>query len=43
LRTTVILAGALLGTMGRDVVVRLSAAWDGLAKHKPLIETALNW
>jgi hypothetical protein len=43
LRTAVFLAGALLGTMGRDVVVRLSAAWGGLAKHKPLIETTLNW
>jgi hypothetical protein len=43
LRTAVFLAGAVLGTIGRDVVVRLSAAWGGLAKHKPLIETALNW
>ncbi len=43
LRKAVFLAGAVLGTMGRDVVVRLSAAWGGLAKHKPLIEKALDW
>lgn len=43
LRTAVFVAGAVLGTMGREVVVRLSAAWGGLAKHKPLLESALNW
>ena len=43
LRTAVFLAGAILGTMGREVVVRLSAAWGGLAKHKPLVEMTLNW
>ena len=43
LRKAVFLAGAVLGTMGRDVVRRLSAAWGGLAKHQPLIEKALDW
>jgi hypothetical protein len=43
LRTSVFLAGAVLGKIGRDVVVKLSAAWGGLAKHKPLIEATLNW
>ena len=39
----VFLCGAVLGVMGRDVVVKLSAAWGGLRKHKPLVEAALNW
>jgi len=25
------------------MVVKLSAAWGGLAKHKPLLEATLNW
>ncbi len=43
LRTAVFLAGAVLGKAGHDMVVKLSAAWGGLAKHKPLIEAALSW
>jgi len=43
LRTAVFLCGAVLGVMGRDAVVKLSAAWGGLAKHKPLVEATLNW
>ena len=43
LRVTVFLCGAVLGVMGREVVVRLSAAWGGLSKHKPLVEATLNW
>lgn len=43
LRTAVFLCGAVLGVMGRDVVVKLSAAWGGLTKHKPLVEATLNW
>jgi hypothetical protein len=43
LRTAVFLAGAVLGKMGRDAVLRLSAAWGGLAKHQPLLEAALDW
>ena len=38
LRTTVFLAGAVLGWAGKQMVVRLSAAWGGLKKHKPLID-----
>jgi len=43
LRTAVFLCGAVLGVMGRDAVVKLSAAWGGLTKHKPLVEATLNW
>jgi hypothetical protein len=43
LRTAVFLAGAVLGKMGRDVVLKLSASWGGLGKHKPLVEGALDW
>jgi hypothetical protein len=43
LRVAVFLCGAVLGVMGRDVVVKLSAAWGGLRKHKPLVEATLNW
>jgi hypothetical protein len=43
LRVSVFLCGAVLGVMGREVVVKLSAAWGGLTKHKPLAEAALNW
>jgi hypothetical protein len=41
LRTTVFLTGAVLGWAGKQMVVRLSAAWGGLKKHKPLIESVL--
>jgi hypothetical protein len=43
LRTAVFLAGAVLGSVGRQLVVRLSAAWGGIKKHKPLVESALRW
>ena len=43
LRVTVFLCGAVLGVMGRDVVVKLSAAWGGLRKHKPLVDATLDW
>jgi hypothetical protein len=43
LRVAVFLCGAVLGVLGRDVVVKLSAAWGGLRKHKPLLEATLNW
>jgi hypothetical protein len=33
----------VLGVMGRDVVVKLAAAWGGLRKHKPLVEATLDW
>ena len=43
LRVAVFLCGAVLGVMGRDVVIKLSAAWGGLRKHKPLVDAALDW
>jgi hypothetical protein len=43
LRTAVFLAGAVSGKLGRDRVLKLSAAWGGSAKHKPLVEAALGW
>ena len=43
LRVAVFLCGAVLGVLGRDVVVKLSAAWGGLRKHKPLVDATLNW
>ena len=43
LRVAVFLCGAVLGVMGRDVVIKLSAAWGGLSKHKPLVDATLNW
>jgi hypothetical protein len=43
LRTTVFLTGAVLGSVGRQLVVRLSAAWGGIKKHKPLVESVLKW
>jgi len=43
LRTTVFLAGASLGRMGKKLVLKLSAAWGGLRKHKPLMDSILAW
>lgn len=43
LRVAVFLCGAVLGVMGREVVVKLSAAWGGLRKHKPLVDATLDW
>ncbi len=43
LRTAVFLCGAMLGVMGREMVIKLSAAWGGLGKHKPLVDATLNW
>jgi hypothetical protein len=37
------LRGVVLVVMGRDLVVKLSAAWGGLSKHKPLVEATLSW
>jgi hypothetical protein len=42
LRVAVFLCGAALGVMGRDLVVKLSAAWGGLNKHKPLVQATLD-
>ena len=43
LRVAVFLCGAVLGVMGCDLVVKLSAAWGGLRKHKPLVAATLDW
>ena len=43
LRVAVFLCGAVLGGKGREAVLKLSAAWGGLGKHKPLVEAALDW
>ena len=43
LRVAVFLCVAMLGVMGRQAVVKLSAAWGGLRKHKPLVKATLNW
>ena len=43
LRTAVFLAGAVLGSTGKELVVRLSEVWGGLKKHKPLVESVLKW
>lgn len=43
LRVAVFLSGAILGVAGRKLVLKLSAAWGGLAKHKPLVDATLNW
>lgn len=43
LRSSVFLAGAVLGWAAKQMVVRLSAAWGGLKKHKPLLEAVLQW
>ena len=43
LRVAVFLCGAVLGVMGRDMVIKLSEAWGGLGKHKPLVDATLVW
>ncbi len=43
LRSAVFLAGAVLGRSAKHMVVRLSTAWGGLHKHKPLIQRVLDW
>ena len=43
MRVAVFLCGAVRGVLGRDGVVKLSAAWGGLRKHKPLVEATLDW
>ena len=43
LRTQVFIAGAIVGHAGKQLALKLSAAWGGLAKHKPLLEAVLKW
>ena len=42
LRTAVFLCGAVLGGSGRRAVLYLSAAWGGLDKHNPLMESVMR-
>ena len=36
-------AGAVLGLVGKQIALKLSTAWGGLAKHKPLLDAVLTW
>ena len=42
LRAAVFVCGAVLGKKGRDIAMRFSESWGGIAKHKELIERALQ-
>jgi hypothetical protein len=43
LRAEVFTAGAVLGLVGKQIALKLSSAWGGLSKHKPLLDAVLNW
>jgi Transposase DDE domain group 1 len=43
LRAQVFVAGAVLGLVGKQVALKLSCAWGGLSKHKPLLDSVLKW
>lgn len=43
LRAAVFLGGAILGRSGHNPVLHLSSAWGGFDKHKPLLESILQW
>lgn len=43
LRSQIFVAGAILGLAGKQVALKLSQAWGGLTKHKPLLEAVLQW
>jgi len=43
LRSQVFVAGAILGLAGKQVALKLSQAWGGLAKHRPLLDAILQW
>jgi hypothetical protein len=43
LRAKVFVAGAILGLVGKQVALKLSTAWGGLSKHKPLLDAVLQW
>jgi len=42
-RTEVLIAGAVLGLIGKQIAIKLSLAWGGLVKHKPLLYAVLLW
>ena len=43
LRSQVFVAGAILGLIGKQAVLKLFEAWGGLTKHKPLLDAVLKW
>jgi hypothetical protein len=43
LRSQVFVAGAILGLIGKQTALRLSQAWGGLSKHRPLLDAVLQW
>jgi len=43
LRAQVFVAGAVLGLVGKQIALKLSTAWGGLAKHQPLLAAVLTW
>jgi hypothetical protein len=43
LRSEVFVAGAILGMVGKQIALKLSEAWGGLQKHKPLLDAVLQW
>ena len=43
LRSQVFVAGAILGLVGKQTALKLSQAWGGLAKHRPLLDAVLLW
>ena len=43
LRSQVFVAGAILGLIGKQTALKLSQAWGGLAKHRPLLDAVLQW
>jgi len=43
LSTEVFIAGAVLGLIGKQIALKLSSAWGGLAKHKPVLDAVLSW
>ena len=43
LRSQVFVAGAILGLIGKQTALKLSQAWGGLAKHRPLLDVVLQW
>jgi hypothetical protein len=43
LRSQVFVAGAILGLVGKQTALRLSQAWGGPAKHRPLLDAVLRW
>ena len=43
LRSQVFVSGAILGLVGKQTALKLSQAWGGLAKHRPLLDAVLQW